>query len=76
VQTLWARVIALAENARVHESARRLDDLGPHVLKDIKEFFTNYNKLFDKKFECIKDVGPKRAARLIKDAQKLFRKKH
>src|SRR5712671_8067256 len=70
------RVIALAENARVHESARRLDDLGPHVLKDIKEFFTNYNKLFDKKFECIKDVGPKRAARLIKDAQKLFRKKH
>jgi len=70
------RVIALAENARVHESARRLNDLGPHVLKDIKEFFTNYNKLFDKKFECIKDVGPKRAARLIKDAQKLFREKH
>jgi inorganic pyrophosphatase len=70
------RLIALAENARVHSSARRLDDLGPHVLKDIKEFFTNYNRLFDKKFKCIKDVGPKRAKRLIDDAQKHFRKKH
>jgi inorganic pyrophosphatase len=70
------RLIALAENARVHNGARRLDDLGPHVLKDIKGFFTDYNRHFDKKFECIKDVGPKGAARLIKDAQKLFRKKH
>jgi len=70
------RLIALAENARVHESARSLDDLRPHVLEDIKSFFTDYNELFDKKFECIKDVGPKGAARLIKEAQKLFRKKH
>ncbi|QIG47084.1 inorganic diphosphatase [Nordella sp. HKS 07] len=70
------RLIALAERARVHDSARSLDDLGPHVLKDIKGFFINYNRLFDKQFECIKDVGPKRAARLIEDAQKLFRKKH
>ena len=70
------RVIALAENARVHESARDLDDLGPHVLKDITGFFTDSNELFNKKFECIKDVSPKGAARLINDAQKLFGKKH
>ena len=69
------RIIALAENARVHDSARTIDDLGPHVLRDIKGFFTHYNELFDKKFECLKDVGPKGAARLIKNAQKLFRKK-
>jgi inorganic pyrophosphatase len=70
------RLVALAENARVHDSARKLDDLGPHVLKDIKGFFTDYNRLFEKKFECLKDVGPKGAERLIKDAQMLFRKKH
>lgn len=69
------RLIARAENARVHDSARTLDDLGPHVLKDIKAFFANYNQLSDKKFECIKDVGPKGATRLIRDAQELFRKK-
>jgi inorganic pyrophosphatase len=69
------RIIALAQGARIHESARRLDDLGPHVLEDIKAFFTDYNALFDKKFECIKDVGPKGAARLIEKAQKQFRKK-
>jgi len=63
------RVIALAENVRVHDSARGIQDLGPNVLKDIKGFFIHYNQLFDKKFECLKDVGPKGAARLIKDAQ-------
>jgi hypothetical protein len=56
--------------------ASQFDDLAPHVLKDIKGFFTNYNQLFDKEFECLKDVSPKGAARLIEDAQKLFRKKH
>ncbi len=70
------RLIALAENARVHDSARNLEGLGPNVLKDIKAFFADYNRLFDKRFDCLKDVGPREAARLIKDAQKLFHKKH
>lgn len=70
------RLIVRAEHARVHDNAQTLEDLGPHVLEDIKGFFCDYNELFDKKFECIKDVGPKRAARLIEDAQKTFRKKH
>ncbi|MFZ5672215.1 MAG: inorganic diphosphatase [Pseudomonadota bacterium] len=69
------RLIALAENARVHDSARRLSDLGPHILEDIKGFFTNYNRLFDKKFECIGDVGPKGARRLVKKARHLFLEK-
>lgn len=69
------RLISLAEHARAHDGARELGDLGPNVLKDIKGFFADYNRLFDKKFECLKDVGPKAAARLIKDAKKLLLKR-
>ena len=70
------RIIALAVNARIHEDAKSLDDLGPHVLKDIKAFFTQYNELQDKKFECLKDHGPKGAMKLVESGMALFKKNH
>ena len=69
------RLIAIAVNARIHEDAKSLDDLGPHVLKDIKAFFTQYNQLEDKKFECLKDHGPKGAMKLVEAGKGLFQKK-
>jgi inorganic pyrophosphatase len=70
------RVIALAVHARIHEDAKTLDELGPHVLKDIKAFFIQYNELHEKKFECLKDRGPKGATKLIEAGAALFKKKH
>jgi inorganic pyrophosphatase len=69
------RLIAIASQARIHERAKSIDDLGPHVLKDMKAFFIQYNELFNKRFECLKDVGPKGAAKLIEAGQRMLRKK-
>lgn len=70
------RLIAVTVHARMHQQAHSLDDLGPHVLKELKAFFIQYNELEDKKFECLKDRGPKGANKLIEAGMALFKRKH
>jgi inorganic pyrophosphatase len=68
------RLIAVATHAQTHNGARRLSDLRPHLVKEIKEFFVTYNKLRDRKFAAKGDAGPAKARKLVKDGMKLFKK--
>jgi len=70
------RLIAIAAHAQTHETAKKLSDLRPHLLDEIKEFFATYNKLRDRKFKAKNDVGPDKAQELLKAGMKAFAKKH
>ena len=69
------RLIAVAAHAQTHDGAKKLADLRPHLITEIKEFFATYNKLRDRKFEAKDEVGPKKARKLIEAGIKSFRKK-
>jgi inorganic pyrophosphatase len=69
------RLIAVASHARTHDGIKKIDQLRPQTLEDIKAFFVDYNKLHGKKFEPVAEHGPRRAARLIKMGMGAFKKK-
>lgn len=69
------RLIAVATHAQTHNGARKLGDLRPHLMNEIKEFFVTYNKLRDRKFKCKDDVAPETACKLIDAGIKRFKKK-
>jgi len=69
------RLIAVATHAQTHDGARRLADLRPHLVTEIKEFFVTYNKLRDRKFKPRNEASPQKARKLVEAGMKTFRKK-
>jgi len=69
------RLIAVAAHAQTHNGARKLADLRPHLITEIKEFFVTYNKLRDRKFKCKDEASPKKARKLIEAGLKSFKKR-
>lgn len=69
------RLIAVAAHAQTHDGAKRLSDLRPHLVSEIKEFFITYNKLRDRKFKPSNEAGPNEARKLIEAGMKRFKKK-
>jgi inorganic pyrophosphatase len=59
------RLIAIATHAQTYDNAKKLSDLRPHLLDEIKEFFVSYNKLRDRKFRTTHDASPDKARKLI-----------
>jgi len=70
------RLLASALHSHSHEGIKTLSDMRPHELKDLKGFFVDYNRLYDRKFEPLGDHGPKRAEKLIKAGMAAFTKQH
>jgi inorganic pyrophosphatase len=70
------RLIAVARHARTHEGVKTLDDLRPHTLEDITEFFVDYNRLHDKKFEPLGSHGPRRGEKLVKRGEAAYKANH
>jgi inorganic pyrophosphatase len=68
------RLIAVASHARTHDGIRRLSQLRPHTMNDIKAFFVDYNKLHDKQFQVLGEHGPKRATKLVEKGESAYRK--
>jgi inorganic pyrophosphatase len=66
------RLVAVAASANTHDSAKKLADLRPHLVTEIKKFFHTYNKLRGRKFKAI---DPGEARKLIDEGMKAFRKK-
>ena len=60
------RLIAVAAQSYEYSEVQRLDDLDKHVLKQIEQFFINYNKEKGKKFRVLQMRGPKQALKLLK----------
>jgi inorganic pyrophosphatase len=69
------RLIAVATHAQTHDGAKKLSDLRPHLITEIKEFFVTYNKLRDRKFKPKHEASPEEARKLIEVGMKSFKKK-
>jgi inorganic pyrophosphatase len=66
------RLIAVATHAQTHQDVKTLDDLRPHLLKEIKGFFVHYNELRNRKFKPQHEVGPRQAHRLVETGMAAF----
>jgi inorganic pyrophosphatase len=66
------RLIAVAENSRLHENIKNLKDLEARVIEEIEHFFISYNTAKGKKFKPLGRFGAARAIKLVKEGAALF----
>jgi len=59
------RLISVAAHSRDYSDIRNLDDLNRNMVKEIEQFFINYNKERGKKFRVLGTRGPKQALKLL-----------
>jgi inorganic pyrophosphatase len=69
------RLIAVAADSHTHRKVRTLSDLSPDLLEEIEHFFVSYNQIKGKEFKPLGRFGPIKAARLIEEGARLFRRK-
>ena len=71
------RLIAVATHAQTYDDGiKSVDDLRPHLMDEIKEFFVTYNHLRGRKFKPLAENGPKKAMALIEEGAALFARRH
>ena len=59
------RIVAVAAGSVLYAGVKQLSDLEPAVLKQIEEFFTNYQKVRDIEFKVLDRRGPRDAFELV-----------
>ena len=64
------RLIAVAEGSVLYGGVNQLSDLEPAVLKQIEQFFTNYQKVRNIEFEVIERGGSRAALALLRESTK------
>lgn len=64
------RLIAVAASSRDHSDVQSLKDLNDNSIKEIEQFFVNYNKEKGKKFKVLGKKGPQQAMKLMKKSLK------
>jgi inorganic pyrophosphatase len=64
------RLIAVAASSKDHSHLKSLKDLNDTTLKEIEQFFVNYNKEKGKKFKILGRKGPEEAMKLLKKSLK------
>jgi inorganic pyrophosphatase len=64
------RLIAVVEGSVLYAGVHQLSDLEPAVLKQIEQFFTNYQKVRNIEFEVIDRGGSRAALALLRDSIK------
>jgi inorganic pyrophosphatase len=70
------RLLAVATHAHTHQHIEALDDLRPHLVDESEAFFQHYNEMKGSEFQPIDRAGPKKARKLLNEAEAAFRKKH
>jgi inorganic pyrophosphatase len=60
------RLIAVAAHSRDYSNISRLRDLNDNMIREIEQFFVNYNKERGKKFKVLGKQGPREALKLLK----------
>jgi len=68
------RLIAVAAHAQTHQDVKSLEDLRPHLIDEIKEFFIEYNRLRGRKFKPLALSGPDKSQQLVKSGMDAFEK--
>ena len=69
------RLLAVARHAHTHQHIKSLDDLRPHMVDEIQEFFIDYNRMREREFRPLEICGAKKAHKLIKKASKALTRK-
>ena len=64
------RLIGVAAGSRDYSDFKSLDDLNDNMVKEIEQFFVNYNRERGKKFRVLGQKGPKQAWKLLKKSLK------
>lgn len=70
------RLLAVATHAHTHQHVETLDDLRPHLVDEIEAFFQHYNEMKGSEFKPVGRSGPKKARKLLDQAEAAFRTKH
>jgi inorganic pyrophosphatase len=69
------RLLAVASHAHTHQHVETLDDLRPHLVDEIEAFFQHYNEMKGSQFKPVGRGGPKKARKLLEEAEAAFRTK-
>ena len=64
------RLFAVSTASRDHSNLRRMKDLNTHALKELEQFFVNYNELQKRKFNVLGYKGRGTAEKLLKAARR------
>jgi inorganic pyrophosphatase len=64
------RLIGVLEGSVLYAGIDQLSDLTPTVLKQIEQFFTNYQRVRNIEFEVIERGGPRAAIAVSREALK------
>jgi inorganic pyrophosphatase len=64
------RLIAVAANSRDYSDVRNLSHLNANLMKEMEQFFVNYNKERGKKFKVLGQRGPREARKLLRKSSK------
>ncbi len=67
------RLLGVATHAHTHDHVHTLEDLRPHLLDEIEQFFAHYVGSQGREFEPTGRAGPDRARVLVKEAMARFR---
>jgi inorganic pyrophosphatase len=62
------RIVAVAQGSVLYAGLQELSDIEPGVLKQIEQFFTNYQKVRDIEFKVLKREGSRSALQLVQRA--------
>ncbi len=70
------RLIAVANECRIHQDVHSLDDLSDDMLKEIEGFFVTYHKVRGEEFCVLGRKSKKHAIELVKKAEEEYEAKH
>jgi inorganic pyrophosphatase len=74
-KTINNRLIAVAVHSYNHAHIHSISEMNKSVIDQVGEFFVTYNKSRGKRFKVKGTHGPSRAAKLIEEGIKSFKKK-
>jgi inorganic pyrophosphatase len=69
------RLIGVATKSRQHAEVTSLRNLSDTLVAEIEHFFVSYNRIKEKEFKPLGRFGPARAAAVVEEGIKLFRRK-
>lgn len=60
------RYIAVPDCSSIFENIKSIDDLPAHIVRELEDFFINYNQIEGKKFTLLRKLEPRESLKLIK----------
>jgi inorganic pyrophosphatase len=67
------RLLAVATHAHTHQHVETVDNLRPHLVDEIEASFRHYNEMKCVEFKPVDQGGPKKAQKLLDQAEAAFR---